>query len=1569
MKVRIYKSPDGNGKYLNKTGQFLEKAQKGKIVKDVLKYGKQLVMNFDEADKIQKATELAKAIDKSNRLARAAGAAKYGEGIKKAVTTSSKIHIKNPSYYQQILDMTNNISPSTRQFHNDVLKSINRSKGMVSQKQYNILKNIENGTFNKYQLGGVPDVSEMGYPGSNSEKKELSQDELVNIISNDLNNDIDEQKIAFKLANFYDVDPMEAINLVSQVKNYLIEQNDSGYEYDYDEDADEVEEEEEEVVEEEPYESQEEIDAAEDTQNKSFVTDMLLNEDEEDDDDEEKYGGQMAYGGLYKAQDGEEVDTEIQQNNQVTYPFNPTAPDIVFPEIETYLPYNMADMLNGTIDPATGTYYNHYASEDINENSEYKDEEEGVEKNPTYAEDEQYYEENNIPRDNGYYEENNVPENNNVYGDYSEGQIIDPALDPSIIQMKKGGSYKRNKKVYVNSILKLAKKAEGGEEKKSDEDPEAGDPTGAKIRKQKLNNFIGSLKKETEMFNLKQQAEQQYDQMMQQQQQQQQQPMPPQNQMMQNGGSREPRVARGNELRYRANQLKDFITGQNRRDREDNIVYYNVNDYPTTNTNDNGNTSLSVENNDISSKPEIGQSYEGWLTTQDPRASLPYTRTNLIWDGNNWISSEKNNSNNKVYNNNHPSYSIDVRKSNWLTGRPSKYKIDFYGYSPLVDIATGNNSGVVSQKPVVIPAQNTIPSIIATTINKNQTPDLVKIENPGLFDAYKDYNNDGYADAIDFATWEQLDLNYKKSLLPTEPVKEIITKTEVKPKETIVKTPIKNSVYKAEKRKNSTPTITEIKKNPSTIINANAIKDKTIKVEQKKIVPKKPKVEYEEEYVDPTFMERLGRFFDPSFKNGGYVDSENPDLYEFNYGGYDPTQQDMDYSNSIDTTDPYFQRGGGVRKFIENYFPGNILSPQRTYRNEIQRVYDPRTGKTVAMPIDMGRLSSIDVQKSRFWSGKPKKYTMYFNGSTGKPVTTSNNTSSQSGRDRFCEMYPDSPRCKGVKQRDAQWNTKDNLSLKSRMAIKKGERQNERNSRRLERQGLDEYGNRPGDEQGAIYNGDGKLVRDAEGNYYDRYNEKIPDKKRPSDMENWWQNDRYFKQNTKNNEPMSNEEIPRLEPLLVGQIDRNPSLQPIMPKYITDPNYQYQTPSILQDNFGVTPYSEDPNIPIGNAEMPFAFNNIEPGFDLDLPKEALKYKDAYNAHMEYNKIYNEINSKIESGQEVDPKLTQLLKDKGDVFDKLRLDYSKAMYKDVNNDWEYSPIDDDFLNYNYYEDFIDYRKGKPLKEKTNQKINYKYGGNLDMFIPRAENGFQIPLGPGDCPTGSSKNTAGDCVDFMGKVVKKRPTGSDFGNNTNTTPEIKQPGVMNETYKNPLTGEKPGVIKGADGNLKINEEKPSFNENPSFNGNQYAVDVENKSDRGKLAFGNKADTSRNETRLGLFNTGVDIADSLKRNIDSRKSENQMYENLSSNNLYASDPSRDRGDYDTNSGLYRPDDQGQMWDSRSKQFGGYIDEEEYYDPYVEEDEEDELSYANGGEKITYMSEDQIRAFMAEGGQVEFL
>jgi len=235
---------------------------------------------------------------------------------------------------------------------------------------------------------------------------------------------------------------------------------------------------------------------------------------------------------------------------------------------------------------------------------------------------------------------------------------------------------------------------------------------------------------------------------------------------------------------------------------------------------------------------------------------------------------------------------------------------------------------------------------------------------------------------------------------------------------------------------------------------------------------------------------------------------------------------------------------------------------------------------------------------------------------------------------------------------------------------------------------------------------------------------------------------------------------------------------------------------------------------------------------------------------------------------------------------------------------------------------------------------QYGGGLEMFIPRAQDGFQTSMSPGECPMGSTKNAAGDCVDFMGKVVKKRSTGSDFGNNTQ---DMKQPGVMDEDYKNPLTGEKPGVIRGADGNLKMNQE------DPTFYGDQYAVDVENKRDKGKLTFG-KGNTGVSEARIQTFNAGVDIADSIRRGMETKNAENEMYDNLSSNNLYASKATRDRGNYDTNSGLFRPDEQGEM---QFSQYGGDV----YQDGgYVEGDE-------------VFMTDEEIQEFLANGGDLEFI
>jgi hypothetical protein len=90
--------------------------------------------------------------------------------------------------------------------------------------------------------------------------------------------------------------------------------------------------------------------------------------------------------------------------------------------------------------------------------------------------------------------------------------------------------------------------------------------------------------------------------------------------------------------------------------------------------------------------------------------------------------------------------------------------------------------------------------------------------------------------------------------------------------------------------------------------------------------------------------------------------------------------------------------------------------------------------------------------------------------------------------------------------------------------------------------------------------------------------------------------------------------------------------------------------------------------------------------------------------------------------------------------------------------------------------------------------------------------------------------------------------------------------------------------------------------------------------------------------------------------RQRERDMYGNLTSDNLFATDPSRDRGDYDTNTGLYRPDQMGQTWNSRSKQFGGE-------NTYLNEDPD----YVDGDE--VYMTDEEIQNFIANGGEIEYL
>jgi hypothetical protein len=99
------------------------------------------------------------------------------------------------------------------------------------------------------------------------------------------------------------------------------------------------------------------------------------------------------------------------------------------------------------------------------------------------------------------------------------------------------------------------------------------------------------------------------------------------------------------------------------------------------------------------------------------------------------------------------------------------------------------------------------------------------------------------------------------------------------------------------------------------------------------------------------------------------------------------------------------------------------------------------------------------------------------------------------------------------------------------------------------------------------------------------------------------------------------------------------------------------------------------------------------------------------------------------------------------------------------------------------------------------------------------------------------------------------------------------------------------------------------------------------------------------LNVFNAGANTLLSKLGERGDRDRQRQMYDRLKSDALYGSTGQYDRGTYETNSGLFRPDQMGFTGVIRD---GGSV-------------------YEEGGE--TYMSEDQIRRFLEEGGELEFI
>jgi hypothetical protein len=275
-----------------------------------------------------------------------------------------------------------------------------------------------------------------------------------------------------------------------------------------------------------------------------------------------------------------------------------------------------------------------------------------------------------------------------------------------------------------------------------------------------------------------------------------------------------------------------------------------------------------------------------------------------------------------------------------------------------------------------------------------------------------------------------------------------------------------------------------------------------------------------------------------------------------------------------------------------------------------------------------------------------------------------------------------------------------------------------------------------------------------------------------------------------------------------------------------------------------------------------------------------------------------------------------------VNHQLNVDLNKQPYvSPIPEFGENAPYNPDMINMQNYYDFT----GPQMA----------YGG----YIPRAQFGTQqdsqqqapfTGVGTGDIPigyfkdpkTGLIKNLAGDIYSPKTNLEGK----SDKLMNAST------PNSMNY-QKNELTGEKSALQMGTDGNyvntgvLTDKDKEAGAMQQVSQN---FGVDNQSGNTGGGTT---KADN--------ILAVGHTVAKFLEGNKDK--------EIINSDKLYATTTEIDRGTYDQE-GRFKLDETGFTGVAR---YGGYMEEGG--------------SYEEGGD--TWMSEEQIQRFLAEGGELEFV
>lgn len=262
----------------------------------------------------------------------------------------------------------------------------------------------------------------------------------------------------------------------------------------------------------------------------------------------------------------------------------------------------------------------------------------------------------------------------------------------------------------------------------------------------------------------------------------------------------------------------------------------------------------------------------------------------------------------------------------------------------------------------------------------------------------------------------------------------------------------------------------------------------------------------------------------------------------------------------------------------------------------------------------------------------------------------------------------------------------------------------------------------------------------------------------------------------------------------------------------------------------------------------------------------------------------------------------------------------------------------------------------------------YGGYIPQgrWMPKAAGGIEIndPSTPQPQPGNPDLAMGTQQAGFMGNVTQGPNSSWSAMESFNAPPPAAPASIQayNNDPMNNMTVEPEG-----DDLSNCTEEQKRDTTSKCYQAGQQTKLVGVDFERSK----NK--TIDPEAGVNVLNAGVRGVTGFLNRKDEKRKERQMYDNLSSDNLYASQSTKHRGDWvdiGSQAGQYRFDQMGQDRSGFSSygKYGGYMQDggEQAYlsgDDFPSEDPQ-----YNEGDEV-YMTEDDVKNFMANGGQIEYL